>query len=189
MRTRIDRTLVDERMIDRVTDLEIKRTKVSDHDIITWTIQTKNKKSTRPCERLPVEMLEDKQYQKEVRKMYEEERGGGIEGYERFKARCVEKAVDMKKKRRKKKKRDTNRLNREIRSMRHILNWTENAIVQNERGNKVKRWKKGEEMIRRSNPKRWMGKSMGEIMELKEIEEKAAEQLDKLLEERHENNE
>ncbi len=91
VRTRIDRTLVDERMIDRVTDLEIKRTKVSDHDIITWTIQTKNKKSTRPYEILPVEMLEDEQYQKEVRKMYEEERGGGIEGYERFKARCVEK--------------------------------------------------------------------------------------------------
>ena len=40
VRTRIDRVLVDERIIDRVTDLEIEKTKMSDHDIITWTIET-----------------------------------------------------------------------------------------------------------------------------------------------------
>ena len=95
----------------------------------------------------------------------------------------------MRKKRKKKKKRDRHKLNRRIEQMRRILNWTENARIQVERGNRVKRWKRGENMIRESNPRRWMGKSMEEITELKELEEKADAHMEELLEARYEINE
>ncbi len=46
-------------------------------------------------------------------------------------------------------------------------------MIQQEKGNKIKRWKRGNEMIRNSNPKRWMDKQIGEITDLTELEEKA----------------
>ena len=45
VRTRIDRALIDERLIERTTETRINRTKVSDHDPITWTLET-NKNTT-----------------------------------------------------------------------------------------------------------------------------------------------
>ena len=44
-------------------------------------------------------------------------------------------------------------------------------------------------MIKESNPMRWMGKQMGEITDLVEVEEKAEEHLDTLLNELYEANE
>ena len=189
VKTRIDRVLIDEKLRDRVTELRIDKTKVSDHNIITWNLETKQKKNKQPYQRLPVEMLESEEYEKEVKRIFEEERSQGLEGYERFKKRCVEKAVELKRKQKKKKRRDMYKLNKHITLMRRILNWAEDAAIQVERGKAIKRLKRGEQMIRESNPKRWMGKSINEIEDMNELHEKATEQLDKLLDERNENNE
>ena len=51
------------------------------------------------------------------------------------------------------------------------------------RGNTIKRWKKGVEMSRKSNTNRWMRKQVGEITLLTEVQAKAEDHLDKLLEE------
>ena len=59
-------------------------------------------------DRITTDSTEDVDYQNEVRKICEEERGGGMTGYERFKRRCVEKAIEMKKKTKKKKTTETN---------------------------------------------------------------------------------
>ena len=43
VRTRIYRILTDDRIRDRIIDIEIAHTKVSDHDTIVWTIATEVK--------------------------------------------------------------------------------------------------------------------------------------------------
>ena len=65
VRTRIDRVLIDERIRNRTTEVEIIRTKISDHDGITWAIETKKKKDKRPYDRLPIEMIDDEEYERE----------------------------------------------------------------------------------------------------------------------------
>jgi hypothetical protein len=186
VKTRIDRALIDERLMDRTTETQIDRTTISDHDKITWTIETTREKTQAPYERVTTDMIDDEEYQKEVKKIYDEERGGGLEGYERFKKRCLEKAIEMKKKTKKRRGRDRHRLNTEIQKMRRIIEWTENARIAQEEGQTIKRWKRGMKMLRASNTMRWMGKQVGEITALAEVEEKAADHLDKLMEERDE---
>jgi hypothetical protein len=110
----------------------------------------------------------------------------GIKGYENFKRRCVEKAVEMKKKKKKKRRRDQHKLNLEIQKIRRIIEWTENARIAQEAGRKIKRWKRGIKMLRESNTPKWMQKKVSEITSLAEVEEKAANHLDKLIEERDE---
>ena len=68
VRTRIDRALVDESLVGRTTEVKIDRTKVSDHDVITWTLETRRERRGRPYRRIPVELLDDEEYQKEVRR-------------------------------------------------------------------------------------------------------------------------
>ena len=188
VKTRIDRTLIDERLRNRTTDIEIGKTKMSDHDKITWTIETRKKKNRIPYERIPTDMIKDEEYKKAVMRIFAEEIGRGLDGYESFKTRCVKKATEMRKKRKKKRNRKRHNLNKEIKKMKRIVNWIENARIQIEKGNKIKRWKRGEKMIRESNPMKWMGKRMGEEMDLREMEEKAEDHLDKLLEELNEGN-
>ena len=96
--------------------------------MIKWTIETRREKIKNPY-RITTDSIEDVDYQNEVRKIYEEERGGGMTGYERFKRRCVEKAIEMKKKKKKKKKNDSNKLNQQIELIRQIILWTENTIT------------------------------------------------------------
>ena len=99
---------------------------------------------------------------REVKNIYDEERGGGIEGYGRFKKRCVEKAVEIKKKKKKKKRgRDRHKLNIEIQKVRRIIEWTENARIAQEEGRKIKRWKRGMKMLRESNTPKWLKKQVG----------------------------
>ena len=38
--TRIDRVLADDRILDRLTEVEIVPTKISDHNAISWSIET-----------------------------------------------------------------------------------------------------------------------------------------------------
>jgi hypothetical protein len=186
VRTRIDRALIDERLIDRTTETQIDRTKISDHDKITWTLETAREKTEAPYDRVTIDMIDDEEYGKEVKRIFDEERGGGIDGYERFKKRCVEKSVEMTKKKKKKRGRDRYKLNTEIQKMRRIIEWTENARIAQEQGRKIKRWKRGIQMLRESNTVRWMEKQVGEITELAELEEKATTHLDELLEKRDE---
>ena len=181
VKTRLDRVLVGEEIDERVTETRIDKTKVSDHDVVTWTLETRNERKKTDYERLPRDMIEDEEYQKEVRKIFEEEKDGGIEGWERFKIRCVAKGVEMRRKRKKKKGRDRNKTNRQIQKMRRILEWTENAMIQTEKGKTIKRWRRGNEMLRKSNTMRWMGKRIEEITDLEEIEIKGEAFLGELL--------
>ena len=43
VKTRIDKVLTDNIILDRITSTEIIRTRVSDHDAVTWTIETEMK--------------------------------------------------------------------------------------------------------------------------------------------------
>ena len=118
VRKRTDRVLIDERLIEKTTETTINKTIISDHDVITWTIETRREKMKNPYDRITTDSIEDVDYQNEVRKIYEEERGGGMTGYERFK----------------KKKNDRIKLNRQIELIRQRILWTENAIIQQEKG-------------------------------------------------------
>ena len=89
IQTRINRVLSDKRIQDRITDINILRTKISDHDAVIWTIETKLNKRKQPYDKIPVEMTKDPIYSTKVREIYKEEKNNGIEGYERFKIRCV----------------------------------------------------------------------------------------------------
>lgn len=66
--------------------------------------------------------------------------------------------------------------------MRKILRWAESANIQEERGNKIKRWKRGSELIRNSNPRKWLGQVIEEIIDIRELEIKAALRVDSLSE-------
>ena len=73
--------------------------------------------------------------------------------------------------------------------MRRVIDWTENVRIAQEEGRKIKRWKRGMKMLRESNTPKWLKKQVGEITALAEVEEKAADHLDKLVEERDEGDE
>lgn len=60
VRTRIDRMLADSRILDRITDIDIIDTKVSDHNAITWSIETHNKSKRAPYNKIPTEIIIDK---------------------------------------------------------------------------------------------------------------------------------
>ena len=62
VKTRIDRALIDRRLIERTTETQIDKTKISDHDKITWTIETEVKKTQAPYERVTTDMIEDVDY-------------------------------------------------------------------------------------------------------------------------------
>jgi len=93
-------------------------------------------------------MMEDDEFQRQVKKIYDEERGGGMKGYERFKKRCVEKAVEKKKKKKNKRGRDQHKLNIEIQKMRRFIEWTESAKIAQE-GTKDQEMEKREENAKR----------------------------------------
>ena len=183
VKTRIDRILIDERIDDRVTETRIDKTKVSDHDVVMWRLETQRVKEKR-VERLMARTIEDEEYQKEVKKIFDEEHNDGIEGWERFKKRVLEKGVEIQRKKKKKRRKDKNRLNKRIQTMRHVTEWIENARIQTDKGKLPKRWKRGNDLIRKSNTMEWMGKRIHEITDWEELENRSVEHLDKLLEER-----
>ena len=41
--------------------------------------------------------------------------------------------------------------------MKKIVRWAESANMQEEKGNNIKRWRRGTELIRKSNPRKWLG--------------------------------
>ena len=71
-----------------------------------------------------------------------------------------------------------------IDEMRKILRWAENASIQEAKGNKIKRRKRGSTLIRQSNPISWLGKTLEQPLDPNEVEIKAAAHLDHLIDQR-----
>ena len=144
VRTRIDKALIDDRLLNKLSNLDIKRTKVSDHDAITWTIQTTQKNRKSPYAKLPLNMLKSTAWLEQHRQIYEEEHNNPdiIEGYENYKKRIVTAALQIQRKENKKKTRDRSLILQEIDLMRKIVRWAENAAAKIERNKKVPRWER-----------------------------------------------
>ena len=59
-----------------------------------------------------------------------------------------------------------------------------NTNIQEAKGKKIKRVKRGSELMRESNPSSWLGQKLGQIKNVKQIEEKASTYLDELIDKR-----
>ena len=59
---------------------------------------------------------------------------------------------------------------KEIDKMRKIVRWAESANLQEEKGNNIKRWRRGTELIRKYNPRKWIGQGIEEVIDLQELE-------------------
>ena len=49
---------------------------------------------------------------------------------------------------------------KEIEQIRKIVRWVEIANLQEEIGNMIKIWRRGTELIRKSNPRKWLGQGV-----------------------------
>ena len=139
VRTRIDRVLTDKRILDRIIEIQTVSTKVSDHDAVMWVIETEIKRKTAPYNKISTDIIKDNKYKSIVREHFEKEKNNGSEGYERFKTKCVESAMKIKKKNKKKDRKDKDKIDKELEIMRKLQRWAESACIQEERGNKIKR--------------------------------------------------
>ena len=70
---------------------------------------------------------------------------------------------------------------KEIEQMKKIVIWAESANLQEKKCNNIKIWRRGTELVRKSNPHKWLGKGIQEVIELRELEKKVAYHLDILL--------
>ena len=188
VKTRIDRWLIDGRLEDegRIGAIEMERTRVSDHDMVTCQLAVKGRSGGSCYDRMPRGMMDDEEFGEEVKRIYEEVRGGEgsvLEKHEVLKERCLEEALKRKKKWKKKKKKDRKKMRNEVKRMRRIVNWIEDARIQVERSRSIKRWERGNEMIRKSGVEKWAGKKMQE-MGLEELQKAAEKKLSELLKQR-----
>ena len=55
---------------------------------------------------------------------------------------------------------------KEIYQKRKIVRQAEIENLQEEIGNKIKRWRKCTELIRKSNPRKWLGQGIQEVIDL-----------------------
>ena len=76
-------------------------------------------------------------------RLFEIEKYNRIEGYERFKTKCVESSMKIRKKELRKTKKNKVIIMKEIEQMRKIVRWAESANIQEEKGNKIKKWRIG----------------------------------------------
>ena len=88
--TRIDRVLADDRILDRLTEVDIVPTKILDHNAISWSIETIIKKKKTPYDKIQTTMMTNQEFKLKVKELFEIEKYNGVEGYERFKTKCVE---------------------------------------------------------------------------------------------------
>ena len=190
VKTRLDRWLIDRRLCEqeRIKQVEIERSVISDHEPVTVTLEVDRKKQTK-TKRIAVMMLEDEEYCKEVEKIFEEEKKSEeniMIRHERFKRRVLEEAERRMKKIRKKKRKKRYERNKEIKVMRRVVEWTENARLQIEKRRKVKRVRRGNKLLREARVRMWMKKEIGEIEDIEELDREANIQLRKLIKERDE---
>ena len=134
-------------------------------------------------------MMQNEIYKKKVKQIHDEERPHGIEGYERFKIRCVSEATKLARRTRKHDNKKKTAILQQIATMRKLLRWAETANIQIERGNKIKRRKRGIELLKSSNPTNWLGPTTETPLDTRVVETKAAAHLDTLIEQRDAMNE
>ena len=73
-------------------------TKISDHNAILWSIETIIKKNKTPYNKIPTTMMTNQEFKLKVKELFEIEKYNGVEGYERFKTKCVENSMKIRKK-------------------------------------------------------------------------------------------
>ena len=193
IKTRIDRWLIDERLEiqGRIGEVEIEKTRESDHNMITLEMRVDDTKQERSVVKIPVIMIENEEYGKEVRSIFEEEtkkEGDILEIHEVMKEKFREAAIARVVKQRKKKKRDKYKVRKEIKGMRRIVNWIEDAIIQVERKKKIKRWEYGNKLLREARVEKWIGKKLNEVG-LDELQSKAERRLQEMMRRRDDEDE
>ena len=77
--------LADDRILDRLTEVEIVPTKISDHNAISWSIETIIKKKKTPYNKIPTTMMTNQEFKLKFKEIFEIEKQSGIKVYERFK--------------------------------------------------------------------------------------------------------
>ena len=99
-------------------------------------------------------------FTQKVKEIYEEEREGGIDGYERFKKRYVEVSTKISRGNKRKSKKNKQTLIKRIEDMRKIIRWAESANIQEEKGRKIKRRKRGIDLIKNQTPLAGLGRHL-----------------------------
>ena len=90
--------LADDRILDRLTEVKIVPTKISDHNAISWSIETIIKKKKTPYDKIPTTMMTNQEFKLKVKELFEIEKCNGIEGYDSFKTECIESSMKIRKK-------------------------------------------------------------------------------------------
>ena len=193
VKTRIDRWLVQQELVEqgRIGEVEIERTTISDHDIVTCQLRIEDIKKRNSFDKISPQVLNDTDYTEEVKRIFEEEttpEGDILERHETFKERSKEAGLRVMKKWKKKKKRDKYKQQKKIKLMRRIVQWLEDARIKKERGKRIKRWERGNRMLREAKAEAWLGKKMSEV-EVEEVHKKAEEHLRTLIRKRDEGDE
>ena len=89
--------LVDDSILDRLTEVEIAPTKIPDHNTISWSIETIIKKKKTPYDKIPTTMMANQEFKLKFKELFEIKKFNGIEGCERFKRKCVESSMKIRK--------------------------------------------------------------------------------------------
>ena len=93
-------------------------------------------------------------------------------------------ATKIKRKEKRIQSRDRTALMHEIELMRKVLRWAENAAAKVAKQKKIPRWERGNDLIRATKPKTWLGQEMNESIHVETVERRAAAHLDNLLTQR-----
>ena len=107
--------------------------------------------------------MADEEFGRKVEELFEVARKGEgdlLQRHETFKERCKQAGLEIMQKWQKKRKRDKYKMQKKIKLMRRIVEWAENARIQKEKGNRIKRWERGNKMIREAKGEAWLGKKI-----------------------------
>lgn len=158
VKTRIDKFLVDEKTEHRIMKINTERNNYSDHDALTLTLDTIKRKIEIPYQRITETELNDKQLIKRWEQIYYEETKSNeniIDAHERLKIKWLEEAlIQRKKNKRKYRKKDKKRDN-QIKTLQHLLQWSENAEYDTRNNRKIKRYNYGMKLLNRSGWHKW----------------------------------
>ena len=80
--------------------------------------------------------------------------------------KCVESTVRKKKRIKKKERKDKYEISKELEQMRKIQRWAESVCVQEEKGNKIKRWRRVNELLREANTKQLIRQNIADPKDL-----------------------
>ena len=112
-------------------------------------------------------MMTNQEFHLKLKGLFEIETYNGIEGYKSFKIERVESQQKSGRSHCAKKKKNKVIIMKEIEQTRKIVRWEESANLKEEKGNKIKRRRRGKELIRKSKPRKWLGKETEEVIDLR----------------------